>query len=166
MVDDLKDECRVHVYDECDGLNSPTQRASQIISIRGCWWVVYRGVVRTEVYRKIGGLREHWGGEFGADWPWILRLAIAGEFEHVPRVLYKKHRKATSLAKTWAYTEKDYIAVLCSCLQAVADSGLPLAQALPVYWSICQLMTRLIKRVVVRTLLVYGSHIKKLLFKA
>lgn len=161
----LEGECRLHVYDRCEGLTSSRDRALKIIRGCGPWWTCYRGVVRTAVCREIGGLRTHWGGEFSADMPWVLRLAIAGQLVRVPRVLYQKHRKTTSLAKSWTYTRKDWIAVLCSCLQAVVESRLPTTQALPVYRAICRRIALLVMGVARKQLLQYHSHVKSLLFK-
>lgn len=140
----IEGEQRLHTFDICDGLSSATERAVRILTIRGSWWTCYRGVFRSSVYKEIGGLRVHRGGEFSADLPWVLRLAMAGGLVRVPRVLYHKHRKPSSLAKSWKYGTKNRLAVLCACGRAVSESRLSVKQRLPVYRALCRKMAMLL----------------------
>lgn len=130
----------LRVFDGCDGLASPAQRAVQVVSRRGPWWVCYRSVVRMNAFRETGGLTRNLRGEFAADMPWVLRLAIAGELVRVPRVLYTKHRRPTSVSRSWSYGVLDWLAVLLSCWKAVAESRLSTAAAVPVYLAISRQM--------------------------
>lgn len=146
----LNGEYRLRIYDRCDGLISPVERALQVVRGRGPWSICYRGVIRMAVYREIGGLRTHLGGEYKADKPWILRLAMAGELIRIPRVLCIKHEKPTSTGKTWTDKKRYKIAVLLSCFRAVAESRLSTVQALPVYRALCREIIRVIERAILK----------------
>lgn len=139
-------ERRLHVFDKCEGSSSPAERAVRIAQSEAPWWVCYRGVVRMAAFREAGGPATHWRGEFSADKPWLLRLAIAGELVRVPRVLYEKHDRETSVSRSWSFSRLDWLAVYLSCMRAVAQSRLSTAQALPVYKSILRQMNKTLTR--------------------
>lgn len=136
----MDDEPRLWVFDSCDGVARPADRASRVVARRGPWWLCYRSLVRMSAFREIGGLTTNLRGEFSADMPWVLRLAIAGELVRVPRVLYTKHRRPTSVSRSWSYGVLDRLAVLLSCCKAVAGSRLSTVSALPVYREMCRQM--------------------------
>jgi len=129
-------------YRALDGLASPVERGRRIVAHGGAWHIPYRGVVPSKVYKKVGGLRKHRAGEFSADRPWILGLAIAGEFERVAGVLYTKYRRWSSLSRSWSFTEWQWVAVWLACSATVARSELPMVRALPIYSALTRVITR------------------------
>lgn len=159
-------EPRLWVFDSCDGVTRPADRAERIVARRGPWWVCYRSVVRMTAFREIGGLTTNWRGEFSADMPWVLRLAIAGELVRVPRVLYTKHRRPTSVSRLWSYGVLDRLAVLLSCWKAVAGSRLSTVSALPVYREICRQMYDAVMRPARKRMRKARSRFKTRVWKA
>ncbi|HET7032570.1 MAG TPA: hypothetical protein VFJ48_05555, partial [Casimicrobiaceae bacterium] len=69
----------------------------------------------------------HWGGEYAADWPWLLALALQGEFIRVPKPLVRKIRRPDGLnAKLIESTSvAKRIAVNLACLTEVRRARLP-----------------------------------------
>ncbi len=111
-------------YDLLDGVNDAYERAYRILCGGGPWWVPNRGLIRTSVARAAGGLRRHRAGEFSADWPWLLRLAILGAFVRVPEPLLVKHFRPTGLSTSWNYGIRRRIAVQLDLLQVIRSSTL------------------------------------------
>jgi hypothetical protein len=77
-------------YALLDGISDRALRARRIARRKGAHWIPYRGVFRAPAARVIGGLRRHLGGEFSADWPWLLHLSLLGGFVRIPEPLYTK----------------------------------------------------------------------------
>ena len=74
-----------------DNVSDPGARAQSIFRREDAWYVPHRGLFRTSIGKKIGGLRKHLAGEFSADQPWLIHLSLYGEFVRVPKVLCHKH---------------------------------------------------------------------------
>ena len=126
-------------YRELDGVSDRFERARQILLQRGPWWVPNRGLLRASTVATLGGMRRHWAGEFSADWPWLLRLALAGEFVRVPEVLLSKNFRPAGLSSTWRKGMWNRIAVQLECLRVVQAAGFPPAQALRLLGERCLL---------------------------
>jgi hypothetical protein len=92
-----------------------------------------RGLFRATAARAVGGLRRHAGGEFGADWPWLLRLALLGDFVRVALPLVEKTYRPTSLSATWRHSLRQRAGVLAACHAEVARAGLPAREALALH---------------------------------
>lgn len=131
-------ESKVLVYDRLDAISRSKMRAVTVLDRKGHWWVPYRGVFRTTVYKKTGGLRKHWRGEFVADFPWVMKLAIQGEFVRVPEILYTKHVREEGVSNQWNYDLLNWIAAYCSCFQVVFVSKMPIADSISLYYRIIQ----------------------------
>jgi glycosyltransferase involved in cell wall biosynthesis len=89
---DLLNEGRLdkHSYDLLDAKSSAVERVILLArrgQSAGTWWVPLRGVFRTQIGQRIGGLRTNLAGEYSADWPWLMHLALYGEFIRVPEIL-------------------------------------------------------------------------------
>jgi hypothetical protein len=80
---------------------------------------------RASAAREIGGLKRNLAGEFSADLPWLIRLALIGEFVRVPEALVVKRLTKQSVSVTWQHDRWQRFARICSCLAAVRDSRLP-----------------------------------------
>jgi len=81
-------------FPDLDGLDAPVARARVLarqLTTDNRWFVPYRGVFRLAQARAIGGLRKHRGGEFAADWPWLMALALRGRFVQLPGAAWRKH---------------------------------------------------------------------------
>jgi len=91
-----------------------------------------RGLFRAAAAREIGGLRRHMAGEFGADWPWLLRLALIGGFVRVPEPLIEKVYRAGSVSAKWKHSAWQRLGVLVSCMRETRDANLSFAEELAV----------------------------------
>lgn len=85
------------------GAANRVERASRIIRREQDWWTPHRGLFRRGAAERIGGLKRHLGGEFAADWPWLIGLALIGDFVRIPEILCHKRFKKESLSRTWRY---------------------------------------------------------------
>ncbi len=116
-----------------EGVTQRGDRAARVILQQGQWWIPHRGVFRAIAAEKIGGLKRHLAGEFSADWPWLLHLSLLGQFVRVPEVLCCKVYKKSSLSRSWDFSARAWIAVALSCANEIRLSGLPFAEAVPLY---------------------------------
>jgi GT2 family glycosyltransferase len=89
-----------------------------------------RGLFRASAARKVGGLRRHFAGEFGADWPWLLHLSLLGEFVRVPQALVEKCYRPTTLSASWKFSVWQRLGVLISCMRETRRAKLPIAEEL------------------------------------
>ena len=81
-------------FPDLDGRDTPLARARVLarqLTADNRWFVPYRGVFRVAQAREIGWLRKHRGGEFAADWPWLMALALRGGFVPLPGAAWRKH---------------------------------------------------------------------------
>jgi hypothetical protein len=83
-------------------------------------------------------MRKHLAGECSADLPWLLRLALAGEFVRVPEALVVKRFTQQSLSRTWEHNQWQRFGLQCACLRAIGGAGLPLADALSLQFYLLQ----------------------------
>lgn len=103
---------------------TPYRRAARMISFWADWWTPNRGVFRASAYRRIGGMKRNAAGEFSADFPWLLHLAIIGRFVLVPEVLCTKVMRKQSLSLRWKHTPEQLRARNWSAAREVAASDL------------------------------------------
>jgi hypothetical protein len=66
----------------------------------------------------------HLGGEYSADWPWLLHLALLGDFVRVPEPLVRKELRKEGLSSTWRRTLRQKVGVCLSCMREVRRAGL------------------------------------------
>jgi glycosyltransferase involved in cell wall biosynthesis len=121
-------------YTDLDGVSDRFERARRLLLACGDWWVPNRGLFRATAAKAIGGMRRHLAGENTADWPWLLRLALMGEFVRVPEALVCKNFREESLSSTWKKGIWKRVAVQMACLRVVREAGFPLSQELHL-WS-------------------------------
>jgi glycosyltransferase involved in cell wall biosynthesis len=120
----------VQIYSYLEGV---TDRAERGVRVARKWGeppsymvtLANRGLFRADAARRIGGLRHHPGGEFGADWPWLLHLALLGEFVRVAEPLIEKHYRAGSVSARWKHSAWQRLGVLYSCMRETRRAGLP-----------------------------------------
>jgi glycosyltransferase involved in cell wall biosynthesis len=90
------------------------------------WYAPHRGLFRTSIGKKIGGLRKNLVGEFSADQPWLIHLSLYGEFVRVPKVLCHKHYMKESLSLKWKYGLWNMSALGLACATEVLRAKVPL----------------------------------------
>jgi len=110
-------------YAELDGVTDRFERTRRLLLTTGHWWVPNRGLFRAEAAKTLGGMRRHIAGENGADRPWLLRLALLGEFVRIPEALIFKNFRAESLSSSWTNGFWKRVGVQLACLGAVRDAG-------------------------------------------
>ena len=102
-------------YPNLDNITDRFERCCTNIRLGKNWWIPFRGIVRSDVLRLIGGLRRNVGGEHMADWPWILELLTYGPFIRCPEILYQKTWRASGVSNAWKYNPLSSLAVVLSC---------------------------------------------------
>ncbi len=115
----------IRTYTELDGANERIERARRLIERRGLWWIPNRGLFRAQAALRIGGLRRHLAGEYSADLPWLLRLALIGKFVRVPRPLIVKTWRKEGLSMSWKGTPWQSFGVATACALEIIQSGSP-----------------------------------------
>lgn len=113
------------VYTEMDGVKEARKRVRNVIRQKGFWSVPNHGVFRAWAADRIGGHREHRAGEYSADWPWLLHMALLGEFVRAPGFLCFKNYKQNSLSHTWRRDLREIYGVTEDCARVVLASKLP-----------------------------------------
>jgi len=117
-------EARIVRYGELDGIACRVERGRRLLARRFGWWTPFRGLLSVETARRVGGLRRNLAGEFAADWPFVLHLALLGEFVRVPEVLYRKRYRTESLSKRWRYRSDQWTAAALSCGRTIVGADL------------------------------------------
>ncbi|WP_375205457.1 glycosyltransferase family 2 protein [Hyphococcus sp.] len=112
-------------YDEIDGVRDPATRAGSIIRRKGYWSTPNHGLFRASAVEATGGFRRHSGGEFSADWPWLLKMALLGEFVRAPYFLCDKYYKSASLSHNWSWDFREFAGVFEECARVIRASALP-----------------------------------------
>ncbi len=117
-------------YRDLNGLHAPVERAMSMASRGSNWWVPNRGLFRAGAAGRIGGVKRHWRGELSADWPWLLHMAVLGQFVRVPEILCFKVYTPGSLSRTWRRGIPDWVSLTLSCAREIHHSDLkPMAKA-------------------------------------
>jgi len=126
---DVYSRDKVDSYCELAGVSDRVERARRIIHKRGLWWIPNHGLFRSTAVKRVGGLRCHPGGEYQADWPWLLHLALLGEFVRVPDPLIRKSWRRESLSTEWRRKSslRKSAGVLLACAREVCRARLSLA---------------------------------------
>ncbi|HET6219569.1 MAG TPA: glycosyltransferase family 2 protein [Acidobacteriaceae bacterium] len=125
-------------YTLLEGITEARSRGRQVLSRDGTWWAPNRGLFRASTAREIGGMRKHLAGECSADLPWLLRLALIGEFVRVPEALVVKRFTQQSLSRSWQHNRWQRFGLQCACIQAIRSAGLPLTDELLLQLSVLQ----------------------------
>jgi len=141
---DMFSDRGIESFAELDGVTDRFERARRLLTGSGAWWCPNRGLVRAAIAKRLVGLRRHIGGEYGADWAWLVSLALQGEFIRVPEPLVHKNRrpdglnakfiKSTSVVKRFG--------VSMSCLREVRRARLPFLMSLRLHAARISTMVR------------------------
>jgi glycosyltransferase involved in cell wall biosynthesis len=111
-------------FTELDGIHHRLERAVTIVRQPLGWAVPYHGLFRASAAARIGGLRRHRAGEFGADWPWLLRMSLRGGFVRVAERLFRKVCYPQGLARSWGSSAWGRLGVTLACVGEVHRAGL------------------------------------------
>ena len=115
------------IYTEVDGVSNRFERARRIIRKNGYWWIPNRGLFRAKAVELTGGMRRHLGGEYSADWPWLLHLSLLGEFVRVPEPLLTKVFRDDGVSTQWNrnMSRLKSSAVILACAREIRHARLP-----------------------------------------
>jgi glycosyltransferase involved in cell wall biosynthesis len=125
LLKNLDNKKEKWIYSELEGIESPLERAFKILNQKGCWWVPNRGVFRSSMVKKIGGLKLNDSGEFSADLPWLFHMSLYGEFVRIPETLCFKYYKPNSLSRSWKFDKKSKYDVIASCMRELWIAEIP-----------------------------------------
>ena len=120
-------------YLELERVDERVERGKRMIWKNGDWWIPNRGLFRAAAGKRIGGVHRHWGGEYSADWPWLLHLALLGEFVRVPEPLVRKDWRKEGLSHSWRGTLRQKLGVTLSCMREIQRAGLPAPEELALH---------------------------------
>ena len=118
------------MYTRLEGVSDRFERAQRTLARHDGWWAPYRGLFRPAAAKRIGGMRRHIAGEFMADWPWLFRLALLGEFVRVPDPLVHKVWLKSGLSLKWRHSRWQKLGVALACMRAVRGAGFSWAEEL------------------------------------
>jgi glycosyltransferase involved in cell wall biosynthesis len=107
-----------------DGVTDPLTRGKVVLQWIPGWWASYRGLFRLDIARAGRPLRSHLGGEYAADWTFLMYFALRGECIRVRRVLYRKRAHAASLSSTWRCGPLQRMCVYLSCAKVILEADL------------------------------------------
>ena len=139
-------------YAMLDGMADRLRRAGLVARMQGFWWIPNRGVFRAHAARAIGGLRRHFAGEFSADWPWLLRMSLLGEFVRIPERLVTKIFRQRSLSLGWNYGLGPFSAVTLSAMGAVFRAEMLTREKLVLYGTLAEALAGLARRLLWRAI--------------
>lgn len=127
----------IQTYLDLEGVASRRERGVRVARKWGrppsyVVMLAHRGLFRATAARTVGGLRRHFAGEFGADWPWLLHLSLLGEFVRVPEALIEKCYRPTTLSASWRFSVWQRLGVLVSCMRETRRAKLPIADELAI----------------------------------
>jgi glycosyltransferase involved in cell wall biosynthesis len=127
-------------YAEVDGVSDRLERARRIVHRRGHWWIPNRGLFRAEAVALTGGMRRHLGGEYSADWPWLLHLSLLGEFARVAEPLLTKVFRESGVSTQWnrKLSRLKSTAVILACAREVGRARLPFMERLRLHLELLQ----------------------------
>lgn len=102
-------------YVELDGVYRRVERARRVLWQREGWYIPYRGVFRAAATERVEGLKQNLSGDYCADWQWVLRMSLLGEFIRIPEAHYFKFCRVDSLSASWKLGFLTNAAVALSC---------------------------------------------------
>ncbi len=125
LVKNLDNTTEKFIYSELEGTQGAFERAFKILNQKSCWWVPNRGIFRSSMVKKIGGLKLNDSAEFSADLPWLFHMSLYGEFVRFPEILCFKYYKPNSLSRSWKFDKKAKYDVLASCMRELWLAEIP-----------------------------------------
>ena len=134
-------------YTRLEGVTSRVERAKWVLWRQDHWFAPNRGVFRSEAAERIGGLKRHLAGEFSADWPWLVHMALLGESIRVPEVLVEKYYQKASLSRTWNHGLRHQLGAALSCAREIHNAHLTAKESLRLYATITLRCVSMVRRI-------------------
>lgn len=112
----FKENSEISRYTLQEGLKNRVDRVKVFMKRRQLWSTPYRGMIRTEVVKNILPSQKNIFGrkDYAADWFYLIRLAMYGEFLRVPELLYHKYYHESNTSSTFRSTHKNYFGNLAT----------------------------------------------------
>lgn len=97
-------------YTVQEGVTNQKQRLKLLLQRKQMWWTGYRGMIKSDVVKKIIPSQKNIFGskEYAADWYFLIRLAIYGEFIRVPEILYNKYFYQDNVSLRQQHSYRNY----------------------------------------------------------
>jgi hypothetical protein len=89
--------------------------------------------MRASAVKQLGSMHRNLAGEYSADLPWLLRLALIGPFVRLSEPLITKCFRPTSLSACWRKDTLRRLALVLACVDVIRTAGFPPAQTLRLY---------------------------------
>lgn len=90
----------------------------------------YRGLFRAEALARVGLMHPNPAGSFGADWGWLLAMALEGQILRLSETLVTKRRYHGSLSRGWRYSLEQQLGEAIGCAQTLRRYPLSLREEL------------------------------------
>ncbi len=90
----------------------------------------YRGLFRAEALARVGLMHSNPAGSFGADWGWLLAMALEGRVLRLSETLVTKRRYHRSLSRGWRYSLGQRLGEAIGCAQTLRRYPLSLREEL------------------------------------
>ncbi len=122
----FKENSEISRYTLQEGVTNRLDRIKIFLKRRQLWSTPYRGMIRTEVVKNILPSQKNLFGrkDYAADWFYLIRLAMYGEFLRVPEVLYHKYYHESNTSSTFRSTHKNYFGNLTTAFLMFFRSSL------------------------------------------
>lgn len=146
----LKENTEISRYTVQEGAANRVDRIKLFLKRRQLWSTPYRGMIRTEVVKNILPSQKNIFGrkEYAADWFYLIKLAMHGEFLRVPEVLYHKYYHGSNTSSTFRSTHKNYFGNLFTAFLMMFRSPLKWDEMLILQLKILEYA---VKRVIIMT---------------
>jgi glycosyltransferase involved in cell wall biosynthesis len=136
----------VRVYNDLDGVTDRFERIRRLMFVYGKWWIPFRGLVRSDVVRRLGGMKPLLAGEQHTDWLWLLRLAGQGEFVRVPEPLLFKVQRASGVEAGWKRNVRNELAAQLALVGVIRGAHLSPMQEARLYSALLRRWLRSVLR--------------------
>ena len=139
---DMESAGGVRVYDDLDGVTDSFERIRRLMFVYGKWWIPFRGLVRSDVVHRLGGMKPLLAGEQYTDWLWLLRLAGQGEFVRVPEPLIFKVQRAAGVEAGWRRDVRNELATQLALVGVIRGAHLRPMQEARLYMALLKTWLR------------------------
>lgn len=149
----FREDTEISRYTLLEGVKNRVDRVKVLLKRRQLWSTPYRGVIRTKVIPQMIPSQQNLFGrkDYAADWFYLIRLAIFGEFLRVPEVLYHKYYHESNTSSKFRPTDKNYFGNLVSAFVMFFHSPLKWNEKL-------KLQLKIVEYALKRVIVMAGMH--------
>lgn len=121
-----------------EGVTDRKKRLKLLLKRKQMWWTGYRGMIKSEVVKKIIPSQKNIFGskDYSADWYLLIRLAMYGEFIRVPEVLYNKYFYQNNVSLSHQQSRINYYATFATAFVIMFHSPIRWSEKLTLQWVI------------------------------